>query len=127
MPIEQVIQQLEEKRNYEADGVTLKADSYDALRCRMQSAIDAAISSGQDMDLDGESEPMAYRIDRAIQVLKGIPSGTIPYKAQTKAVSPATRRKMAAAAPRKTMSAAARRKISLAQKARWAKVKAGKG
>jgi len=63
------------------------------------------------------------RIDRAIQILRGVRSGTISNRAATKPVSPATRRKIAG--PRK-MSAAARRKISLAQKARWAKARAGK-
>lgn len=70
-----------------------------------------------------ELEEERNRIDRAIQILKGVRSGTISRRAATKPVSPATRRKMSG--PRK-MSAAARRKISLAQKARWAKARAGK-
>jgi hypothetical protein len=66
------------------------------------------------------------RIDRAIQVLAGITSGTISKRATTKAPSPMLQRKLAKATGRRTMSAAARRKIAAAQRARWARVKAGR-
>jgi hypothetical protein len=48
------------------------------------------------------------RIDQAIQVLRGVAS---PHGARR---------------PKRTMSAAARRRIAAAQRARWAKVRAGK-
>jgi len=48
------------------------------------------------------------RIDSAIQALKGVSS------------------RNGASRPRRTLSAAARRRIAAAQRARWAKVKAGK-
>jgi hypothetical protein len=62
------------------------------------------------------------RIDRAIQVLTGVRSPTIPLKAQTKAVSPALRRKLAKATGHH-ISAAGRARIAAAARARWAKVK----
>jgi hypothetical protein len=70
-----------------------------------------------------ELEEERNRIDRAIQVLREVRSGPIFNRAATKPVSPATRHKISG--PRE-MSASARRRISLAQKARWAKVRAGK-
>jgi hypothetical protein len=70
-----------------------------------------------------ELEEERNRIDRAIQVLREVRSGPIFNRVATKPVSPATRHKISG--PSK-MSASARRRISLAQKARWAKVRAGK-
>jgi hypothetical protein len=95
------------------------------------------------MSIDGiikELQEERNRIDRAIQALVGVRSGSFPGKLQTKSVSPTTRRKIAAAQrarwakrasqgtakPKRKMSAAGRRRIAAAQRARWAKVKAGK-
>jgi hypothetical protein len=41
---------------YEADGMTAKSDSFDAIRCRVQDAINAAIAAGEDMDCDGDDD-----------------------------------------------------------------------
>jgi hypothetical protein len=70
-----------------------------------------------------ELEEERNRINRAIQVLREVRSGPTFKRAEMKQVSPAAGRKISG--PRK-MSASARRKISLAQKARWAKVRDGK-
>jgi hypothetical protein len=70
-----------------------------------------------------ELEEERNRIDRAIQVLREVRSGPIFNRAATKPVSAATQRQVSG--PRK-MSASARKRISLAQKARWAKIRAGK-
>jgi hypothetical protein len=64
------------------------------------------------------------RIDRALQALIGVRSGTFTKRAQTKAISPATRSKIVG--KRRTLSPAARRKIAAAQRARWANIKAKK-
>jgi hypothetical protein len=80
-------------------------------------------------NLDGiikQLEDERNRIDRAIQVLAGISSGTISNRAATKAPSPTVQRKLAKATGRRTLSAAARRKIAAAQRARWARVKGQK-
>jgi hypothetical protein len=70
-----------------------------------------------------ELEEERNRIDRAIQVLREVHSGPTFNRAGRKPVSPTTRHNISG--PRK-MSASARKRISLAQKARWAKVRAGK-
>src|SRR5438105_320921 len=77
-------------------------------------------------DIIKQLEEERNRIDRAIQVLAGIRSGTISNRAATKAPSPTLRRKLAKTTGRRTLSAAARRKIAAAQRARWAKIKAAK-
>jgi hypothetical protein len=41
---------------YEVDGTTMKDDSYDAIRCRVSSALNHAIEDGEDMDLDGDND-----------------------------------------------------------------------
>jgi len=41
---------------YEADGVTPASQSFDAIRSRVQAALDAARNAGQDMDLDGDND-----------------------------------------------------------------------
>jgi hypothetical protein len=74
-------------------------------------------------DIIKQLEEHRNRIDRAIQVLAGIRSGTISNRRATKAASPALQRKLAKATGHRKMSAAARARISVAQKARWAKSK----
>jgi len=64
------------------------------------------------------------RIDRAIQILAGVRSGTVSNRTATKPISRATRSKIVGKG--RTMSAASRRKIAAAQRARWAKVRIGK-
>jgi hypothetical protein len=52
------------------------------------------------MSIDGivkELQEERNRIDRAIQALVGVRSGSFPTSVQTKSVSPATRRKITAA------------------------------
>jgi UDP-N-acetylglucosamine 2-epimerase len=72
-----------------------------------------------------ELQEQRNRIDRALQALLGVRSGTFTKRVQTKAPSPATQRKMRAARPRR-LSAAARARIAAAQRKRWAKVRAQK-
>jgi hypothetical protein len=69
--------------------------------------------------------------DRLTRELRGIGAALAAFgKAYGKGTRTgrlsATRRKVAPARAKRTMSPAARRKISAAQKARWARVKAGK-
>lgn len=45
---------------FEADGVTPRDESFDAIRCRVSAAIQAAIDSGADMDLDGDNDRGMY-------------------------------------------------------------------
>lgn len=45
---------------YEADGITPKAQSFDAIRCQVQSAIQAEVDAGADMDLDGDDDSNCY-------------------------------------------------------------------
>jgi hypothetical protein len=74
-------------------------------------------------DIIRQLEDERNRIERAIQVLSGIRSGTISNRAATRARSPGLLRKLAKTTGRRTMSAAARRRIAAAQRARWARVK----
>src|SRR5581483_10273376 len=45
---------------YEADGTTPKSESFDAIRCRVQDAINQAIAAGEDMDCDGDDDSGCY-------------------------------------------------------------------
>jgi len=74
-----------------------------------------------------ELEKERNRIDRAIRALRAVRSTAFPKRTPTKQSPPVTRRTVAAAVPkRRTLSAAARKRIAEAQRARWARVKAGK-
>lgn len=54
--VKKTITPMGESLMYEADGTTLRGDSYSAIQSRVDSAINAAIQAGKDMDLDGDND-----------------------------------------------------------------------
>jgi hypothetical protein len=72
------------------------------------------------MGVDSITAQVKAEIAKLQQVLDLLEGGARPTVAKTASVS------VPPAKPRRTMSAAARRRIAAAQRARWAKVRAGK-